>query len=143
LYAIEKKFTFEAAHLLENLEVGHPCSVIHGHSYKMYVKIYTESITPLGFVIDFAELKKFKEEYIDKYFDHALISTCNSCLKKYTGKIYLLPEPYNNTTVENLCRHMISLLLEFFEKIEFKNFEKIRIKIFETENNSGEYTYIR
>jgi len=140
-YAIEKKFTFEAAHSLENLEEGHPCSVIHGHSYKVYIKIYSDSIDGRGFLIDFGLLKNFKNEYIDKYFDHAIIVPYKEHGNKHKGKVYVMPSVYNNTTVENMCHHMTTLLLEFFKTIGFKNFTKFRIKIFETENNSGEFTY--
>ena len=143
IYEIEKKFTFEAAHVLEDLDKGHPCGSIHGHSYKLYIKISSEKLDDTGFIIDFGRLKDFGKEYIDKYFDHSLIITVNSCYSTKDSKIYIMPKEYTNTTVENMCSHITKLLLDFFKLIKFDNFYKIRVKMFETENNSGSYTYTK
>jgi len=142
MYSIEKKFTFEAAHSLNGLDKDHPCSAIHGHSYKIYIKIFSDELDETGFIIDFGKLKLFQKNFIDKYFDHALIIT--NSLETYNGsKVYIMPKEYNNTTVEHMCKHILDLLLQFFKSIDFNNFYKIRIKMFETENNSGSYTYTK
>jgi queuosine biosynthesis protein QueD len=141
MYNIEKKFSFEAAHLLSGLSKDHPCGSIHGHSYKVRIKIFAKELDERGFIIDFGDLKMFDQLYLHKLFDHALIMIGTQCALNQTGKFYLLPDEFKNTTVENLCKHICDLLLEFFKTINFKNFVKIRVKIFETENNSGEYIY--
>nr|WP_026244632.1 6-carboxytetrahydropterin synthase QueD [Dasania marina] len=66
---IYKEFTFEAAHLLPHVEVGHKCGRLHGHSF--IVRIYVEDdINPhTGWVMDFSELKQhFKPLY--EQLDH-------------------------------------------------------------------------
>jgi queuosine biosynthesis protein QueD len=143
LYEIEKKFTFEAAHVLKGLGENHPCSTIHGHSYKLYVKISSEELDRNGFIIDFGELKTFQKELIDSFIDHSVIITRDTVIDVNCSKVYIMPKEYTNTTVENMCKHFLDLLLEFFKDIKFDNFYKIRIKMFETENNSGSYTYIK
>ena len=140
MFDIEKKFTFEAAHILDGLEDGHPCGTLHGHSYKLYIKIYSKSLDKTGFIIDFGDLKKFGKEFIDRNLDHAMIITKNSCVVPM-GKVYILPDSYENTTVEIMCEHILNELRLFFKAINFKNFYKLRVKMFETENNSGSYTY--
>ena len=143
MYEIEKKLTFEAAHVLKGLGENHPCSTIHGHSYKLYVKISSEELDRNGFIIDFGELKTFQKELIDSFIDHSVIITRDTVIDVNCSKVYIMPKEYTNTTVENMCKHFLDLLLEFFKDIKFDNFYKIRIKMFETENNSGSYTYIK
>ena len=54
---IYKEFKFEAAHHLPNVEEGHKCGRLHGHSFK--VKVFVEG--PLGektgWVMDFGDMK--------------------------------------------------------------------------------------
>jgi 6-pyruvoyltetrahydropterin/6-carboxytetrahydropterin synthase len=68
---IFKEFTFEAAHRLPNLPPEHKCSRLHGHSFKVEVHVRGELDPKLGWVIDFADIKKaFKplEDRLDHYY---------------------------------------------------------------------------
>jgi 6-pyruvoyl tetrahydropterin synthase/QueD family protein len=144
MYAIEKKFSFSAAHLLEGLCKDHPCSVFHGHNYDVIIRIESESLDKHGFIIDFNDLKKFKQTVIDKLFDHSTIITKsyynNDVNTSSFGKIFVMPEEYTNTTVENMCKHIHTLLISYFKKIKFINFKKIIIKMSETDSSFGEYS---
>ena len=53
-----KEFTFDAAHFLPNVPETHKCRNMHGHTYR--IRIYVEGpLDPhLGWVMDFADLKK-------------------------------------------------------------------------------------
>jgi 6-pyruvoyltetrahydropterin/6-carboxytetrahydropterin synthase len=53
---IFREFTFEAAHLLPNVEPGHKCGRLHGHSYRVEIHVVGELDPTLGWVVDFAEL---------------------------------------------------------------------------------------
>ena len=66
---IYKEFSFEAAHRLPNVEEGHKCGRLHGHSF--FVRIYVEDhVDPhTGWVMDFAELKKHFKPLYDQ-LDH-------------------------------------------------------------------------
>jgi 6-pyruvoyl tetrahydropterin synthase/QueD family protein len=144
MYIIEKKFTFEAAHLLEGLCEDHPCGTIHGHSYKVQIKIFANRLDSRGFVIDFGDLKRFKAEVIDKLFDHALIVKHDSKVYEGAKKILKMPERYNNTTVENMSHYIMFLLIDFLEyQLDFDNYTKLKVKIYETENNAGHYVYLK
>ncbi|MBN4075691.1 MAG: 6-carboxytetrahydropterin synthase QueD [SAR86 cluster bacterium] len=66
---IYKEFTFEAAHLLPNVPVGHKCGRLHGHSYKVQIYIAGELDTELGWVMDFSDIKKIVRPVI-KELDH-------------------------------------------------------------------------
>ena len=63
------EFTFEAAHLLPNVPEGHKCRRLHGHSYRARVWVEGDLDPELGWVLDFADLKKAFEP-IRKQLDH-------------------------------------------------------------------------
>ena len=52
-----KTFQFHAAHHLSKLPGDHPCSRVHGHSYKLEVLIDGEVDSETGMVMDFSDLK--------------------------------------------------------------------------------------
>ena len=53
---IVKSFGFEAAHLLPNVEAGHKCARLHGHSFRVEVKVAGPIGDDSGWVLDFADL---------------------------------------------------------------------------------------
>lgn len=54
-YTVSKRFSFEAAHSLPHLPIGHKCRNVHGHSYIVEVHC-CGSLDSRGFVVDYAEL---------------------------------------------------------------------------------------
>jgi 6-pyruvoyltetrahydropterin/6-carboxytetrahydropterin synthase len=64
-----KDFTFEAAHLLPNVPVGHKCGRLHGHSFVVRLEITGEVDKHTGWIIDFAELKATFKPTLDR-LDH-------------------------------------------------------------------------
>lgn len=139
MYYIEKKFTFEAAHSLVGLCDGHPCEKFHGHGFRLYIKISAEDTNNVGMIVDFNDLRQFKNEVIDKFFDHKTIYTHDAYSPFPQTDIYRLPKEFNNTTAENLCKHIHDLLIEFFRKIKFDNYTRVEVRIYETENNCAGY----
>lgn len=55
---IFKEFTFEAAHRLPSVDQGHKCGRLHGHSFRCEVHVVGGLDPKLGWVVDFADLKK-------------------------------------------------------------------------------------
>ena len=66
---IWKEFTFEAAHRLPRVPAGHKCSRLHGHSYRVEVRVRGAADPELGWVVDFAELKRAWAP-LDEVLDH-------------------------------------------------------------------------
>jgi len=54
---IFEEFAFEAAHWLPNVPAGHRCAGLHGHSYRIEIRVSGPVDTRLGWVIDFADIK--------------------------------------------------------------------------------------
>ena len=55
---IYKQFTFEAAHFLPNVPMGHKCGRLHGHSYNVILHLSGEVNGDSGWFIDFNDVKK-------------------------------------------------------------------------------------
>ena len=66
---IWKDFTFEAAHLLPNVPDGHKCKRLHGHSYRVRVHVRGDLDPELGWVVDFADIRKACKPVISQ-LDH-------------------------------------------------------------------------
>lgn len=90
-WEIERHFTFEAAHKLPDHKGK--CARLHGHSYKMTLRIRKDVLCPdgpmRGMVQDFGDVKSFAQPFIDEFLDHRY-------LNESTG--------IENPTVENLCK---------------------------------------
>lgn len=85
---IFKEFTIEAAHRLPNLPETHKCARLHGHSFRIRIVIEGEVSPQLGWVMDFADIKKAYQPLFDM-LDH-----------RYLNEIPGLENP----TSENLAR---------------------------------------
>ena len=85
---IFKEFTFEAAHRLPHVPLGHKCGRLHGHSF--HVAVYVEGpVDPrTGWIIDFADIKNAFKPLHDQLDHH------------YLNEV----EGLENPTSENLAR---------------------------------------
>lgn len=70
---LSKKFRFESAHYLPQMPEGHKCRRIHGHSFRVEIKLLGEADPLTGILIDFGEIKTFVGPLVEK-LDHWLIN---------------------------------------------------------------------
>jgi 6-pyruvoyltetrahydropterin/6-carboxytetrahydropterin synthase len=68
-----KDFRFEAAHFLPHVPEGHKCRRMHGHSFRGELAVRGPVDERLGWVIDFAQLKKAVDPIVDQ-LDHYLLN---------------------------------------------------------------------
>jgi 6-pyruvoyltetrahydropterin/6-carboxytetrahydropterin synthase len=55
---IFREFSFEAAHRLPNVPPGHKCARLHGHSFRVEVRLRGPVSAGQGWVMDFAGVKE-------------------------------------------------------------------------------------
>ncbi|MEO0894869.1 MAG: 6-carboxytetrahydropterin synthase QueD [Bacteroidota bacterium] len=70
---ITKKFKFEAAHYLPTMPEGHKCTRVHGHNFKVEVNLMGDIDPKTGFLVDFGEIKKIVNPFIDT-LDHLCLN---------------------------------------------------------------------
>ncbi len=85
---IYRQFQVEAAHRLPNVPEGHKCRRLHGHSFRITVRVSGEPGPDTGWLIDFAEVKDAFQPVFDRLDHH------------YLNEI----EGLENPTSENLAR---------------------------------------
>jgi len=130
---------FHAAHNL--LDYDGECKNIHGHTWKIIVKLSAEKkqeYNKTGMVVDFKTLKKYLKEIID-LFDH-----------KYLNDVFLLDKDakklnLTNTTAENIAElifYKYSKLIDKHINIsnELKKIFVIGVQVWETNKTCVSYT---
>jgi 6-pyruvoyltetrahydropterin/6-carboxytetrahydropterin synthase len=68
-----REFGFEAAHLLPNVAPGHKCARLHGHSFRVEVRVSGPVDARLGWVTDFAVLAAAFEP-VHEALDHRYLN---------------------------------------------------------------------
>ena len=66
------EFGFEAAHRLPRVPEGHKCGRLHGHSYRVEIRIRGEVDSATGMVLDFADVKTAFAPLRDRLDHHYL-----------------------------------------------------------------------
>jgi 6-pyruvoyltetrahydropterin/6-carboxytetrahydropterin synthase len=85
---IFKTFTLESAHRLPHVPAGHKCARLHGHSFRVELHVAGPVDPHLGWVMDFADVKRTFEPLFQRLDHH--------CLNDVPG--------LENPTSENLAR---------------------------------------
>ena len=139
---ITKQFTFETGHALYGYDGK--CKNVHGHSYKLSVKVIGSPISDstnvkFGMVIDFTDLKKIvKEEVVDQ-FDHATVFNQNTphieLAKELISRDHHVILVDYQPTSENM-------VLDFADRIKKRlpiGIELFSLKLQETESSFAEW----
>lgn len=66
---LSKVFDFEAAHHLPHVPAGHKCARLHGHSFRVTIRVSGPVDEHFGWVMDFADIKAACEP-VRKQLDH-------------------------------------------------------------------------
>ena len=120
---ITKEFKFEMAHALHGYDGL--CKNIHGHSYKLWVKIKGEVLNERthkkdGMVMDFDILKELVKPTIINKYDHSLVLNANSPHAEIDfsafEKVFFLPyQPTSENLVSDFALQIKNKLPEGVE----------------------------
>ena len=70
---LSKSFGFEAARWLPCFPEGHKCRRLHGHSFRVDVIVEGELDPSVGYLIDFADIKRATEP-VERELDHRCLN---------------------------------------------------------------------
>ena len=69
---IFRVFTIEAAHRLPNVPAEHKCARLHGHSFRIELHLTGEIDERLGWIMDFADVRRAFQPIVDQLDHHYL-----------------------------------------------------------------------
>ncbi|MFC1675053.1 6-carboxytetrahydropterin synthase QueD [Candidatus Omnitrophota bacterium] len=95
MYSVRVEGDFSSAHNLR--EYKGKCEELHGHNWKVEVKVCKEKLDPCGMVMDFTELKSCLNKVLEK-LDHKHLNNI-----QYFKKV--------NPTSENIAKYIFDNLL--------------------------------
>lgn len=120
MYRIRKELRFEAAHVLAGLSPDHPCSRMHGHSYRFVVEMLSAEPDGNGFVLDFNLLKRIRDS-----MDHQVLNE-------------VLPKGVN-PTAENLAKFIYEAVNTIILRANAVDDVRVeRVGVWETETSYAE-----
>ena len=141
---IRKLFKFENAHIVRNCTSRRCGRSIHGHSYRVEVKLHSNFLDNGQMVYDFGLMKLTIKELIDS-FDHTITLWCEDdkeyidFAKKFSERWVILPV---NPSAEQFSRVFFLMIDRVIELMEYNNGEREvklhSITVHETETGYAE-----
>lgn len=136
---------FCAAHRLTKGYTG-KCYNLHGHSYAISITFKAQQLNQYDFVIDFTDIKKIYNQWIEDNLDHAtLVNESDRPLLEFLTqeqqKFYLF-KGNQNTTVEILAEHLFQQFAQLLHdnKLSLNESAKLsEIQVWETKDSSAIY----
>jgi 6-pyruvoyltetrahydropterin/6-carboxytetrahydropterin synthase len=89
------------------------CRNLHGHNGLLEVDVVSDSLDPLGMVIDFSEIRDVVKSWVDANLDHRMLLCRRDplvpMLQEMGEPLYLMDE---NPTAENISKHIFTAARE-------------------------------
>ena len=120
MYRLSVKTNFSAAHHLQDYQGA--CQNLHGHNWKVGVKIICEKTDEIGLTIDYKVVKEFINEIMDR-LDH-----------QYLNKLKVFEEI--NPTSENIAKYIYK---ELEKNIKREGCKISEVEVWESDNTSMAY----
>jgi 6-pyruvoyltetrahydropterin/6-carboxytetrahydropterin synthase len=72
-FELKQHFQIESARFLPHLPTSHPCSRMHGHSFKIVLTLVGDLDPKTGWVIDYNDIQALMKPLLDKV-DHRVLN---------------------------------------------------------------------
>ena len=131
MFQVTREIDFCYGHRL--LDYDGKCKNLHGHNGKVLITLEATSLDGLGMVLDFADIKRVIQKWIDDKLDHRMILRHDDpvveILKQMNEPLMLIDD---NPTAENIAK----LIAEYGVK---RGFPVIEVRLWETPRCSATY----
>jgi 6-pyruvoyltetrahydropterin/6-carboxytetrahydropterin synthase len=135
MYSVTREIDFCYGHRL--LDYSGKCQHLHGHNGLAVITISSETLDPRGMVIDFGDIKKKIDHWIDQNLDHRMIlrqdDPAVAFLKELDEPMFLMQV---NPTAENIARLI-------FENAQAQGFPVTEVRLWETPKCFATYSSSR
>ncbi|MEW6162158.1 MAG: 6-carboxytetrahydropterin synthase QueD [Nitrospirota bacterium] len=120
MFELMVETTFSAAHQLKGY-MG-KCERLHGHNWKVQVRVIAERLNEIDIAIDFHELKRLTDEVISP-LDHSILNE-------------IFPFTEKNPSSENIAKWIYDSLRK---KTNDENIHLSAVTVWESETSSATY----
>ena len=132
MYRVSREIQFCYGHRLLNYEGK--CRHLHGHNARAMVVLEESSLDARGMLVDFTEIKKHVQRWIDENLDHNML-LCRedpilSILQEHGERVFVME---TNPTAENIARLIFEKTLEFGLPV-------VEVTVWETENCNATFS---
>jgi len=132
MYAVIKEIHFCYGHRL--LAYQGKCRYLHGHNGKVEIELGAKALDQLGMVMDFEEVKRHVQTWIDAELDHKMLLSRDDpavpVLQRLQEPLVLMD---CNPTAENIAKMI-------FEYAKGKGLPVVSVRLWETVSSSATYT---
>ncbi len=132
MFSVIREIHFCYGHRLLNYEGK--CRHLHGHNGRVEIELRRDGLDALGMVVDFDEVKRTVQAWIDSELDHKLLLSKQDALVpllQERGEPLVLME--GNPTAENIARMI-------FEHARGRGLPVASVRLWETPGSSAIYS---
>lgn len=131
MFQVTREIDFCYGHRL--LDYDGKCGNLHGHNGKLLITLEAASLDRLGMVLDFTDIKRVIQKWIDDEFDHRMIlqrdDPAIEPLLKMGEPLVLIDQ---NPTAENIAKLIADYALE-------QGLPVVEVRLWETPHCSATY----
>jgi 6-pyruvoyltetrahydropterin/6-carboxytetrahydropterin synthase len=131
MFQVTREIHFCYGHRL--MEYTGKCGHPHGHNGRVEIELSSENLDGQGMVVDFEDIKRLAQTWIDENLDHQMLLRKDDplvpVLEKMKEPLYLMD---GNPTAENIAR-------EIFLNARKKGLPVTKVTLWETEKSFATY----
>jgi 6-pyruvoyltetrahydropterin/6-carboxytetrahydropterin synthase len=131
MYSVTKEVRFCYGHRL----LGHAgkCRHLHGHNARALIRLESDTLDPLGLVVDFKEIGDHVKSWLDAEIDHSLLLHRSDpvlpILQEAGERVHVMDE---NPSAENIARLI-------FDHVAKAGFPVVEVTLYETDSAVASY----
>ena len=131
MFSVSRQIDFCYGHRL--LDYAGKCRHLHGHNGRAIIRLEGSSLDQGGMVLDFSEIKRVVNRWIDDHLDHRMILNRSDpvvpVLQSVNEPMYLMDV---NPTAENIAKLIFDVAVEH-------GFPVTEVRLWETPNCCARY----
>lgn len=131
MYTVIREINFSYGHRL--IDYQGKCRHLHGHNGRLEIEIKAEKLDKMGMVVDFDEVKRRVEQWINSTLDHRMLMSSRDPIAGYLkeqGEPLVLLE--SNPTAENIAKLV-------YDHAQAEGLPVVSVRLWETPTSSATY----
>ena len=131
MYRVTREIAFCYGHRLLNYDGK--CRHLHGHNGRAVITLEGPALDPRGMLVDFGEIKRHVQSWIDENLDHNMLLCRDDpllpVLRERGERVYVMEE---NPTAENIARLI-------YDRTQEAGLPVVEVVLWETEHCCSAY----